>query len=484
MDRSLLADGGEELHRVAIIGAGWSGLQCAHNLKQRGIKADIFDKNTVVGGTWSPEMSYRNLALHSARWLNQMTLSSNEFLPFPEGEDGYMNERADASEMLQYLKDFVSKCDLQPQIQSCSIVKEVHYDSTSRLAFLVVEQDSSTKRVGPYNLVVFASLSGMKRMPDIPNRGFSGKLLHSSQLKADTMTDIISSHSKVLIIGAAKSGCDMVEAFQREGYENVTWLHRKSYWFFKYRAFFHHRSFLEKMRAVLFLACFMLFFVAPSVAMFTLWAIGYIVQPDGIPWPKHFDAKRFHFGIIDDRTVAFVRKLKPVIGDPDHFHKSGVVLKSGETIDCDVIICATGYDTGLESIQCIKDGKPHVVTDCPLYEHAIVPRFPCLLSAPTAFYHFGPIRAVTLAEYVIHVLQRESLSEDEMERIASKNLCKQTPSTFMAYSSSRVFTRDWLWSFVDFWRTGLMSVSAFLEMAFGSFVTHQYKPLRLNVKAQ
>ncbi|CAE7204896.1 ethA [Symbiodinium natans] len=309
-----------------------------------------------------------------------------------------MDQKADAAEVLQYLKDFVNQCGLQPNIHSETLVKEVHYDSKSRLAHLVVAKESVEKREGPYNLVIFASLSGSAKMPDIPNRGFTGKLLHSCELKAKTMSEIIDAKSSVLVIGAGKSGCDMIQAFQKAAYENVMWLYRQPYWFFSFETFFHDRSLLSMLRAFLALVFVTLSLASPSLCMFALWVIGYAIMPGCSGWPKHFNAVRFHFGMLCERQLSFIKKVKPVTGDPDHFQKGGVVLKSGEAIDCDVIICATGYNTGLDTIQCIKDGKPISVTGCPLYEHAIVPRFPCLISAATAFYHFGPIRGVSLAE--------------------------------------------------------------------------------------
>lgn len=113
--------------------------------------------------------------------------------------------------------------------------------------------------------------------------------------------------------------------------------------------------------------------------MFGLWLIGYVILPGSPGWPKHFNGAKFHFGVLCDRQLSFIKKVKPVTGDPDHFCKNGVVLKSGETVDCDVIVCAPGYDTRFAALECYKDGTAISVKDCPLYEHAIVPCFPCLI---------------------------------------------------------------------------------------------------------
>ena len=90
---------GTQSGRVAIIGAGWSGRQCAQGLKEKDVHVDIYEKNSEIGGTWSPELSYSNLTLHSKRWVNQMTLDKGKFLPFPGGKSSDMDGKADAAEM-------------------------------------------------------------------------------------------------------------------------------------------------------------------------------------------------------------------------------------------------------------------------------------------------------------------------------------------------------------------------------------------------
>ena len=472
---------GAQAGRVAIIGAGWSGLQCAQGLKEKGVHVDIFEKNSEIGGTWSPELSYSHLTLHSTRWVNQMTVDKGKFLPFPGGKASDMEGKAPAAEMFQYLKDFVDKTGLQSSVHCGTFVKEVHYDSDSQVAHLAVEKDSVSRREGPYNYVIFASMSGWPSMPDIPDRGFKGKLLHSSQLKEKMVSEIIDSKASVLVLGAGKSACDMIQAFQIAGYENVTWLCRETYWFWRHAAMFHDRSILGMLRAVGCLLFFLCGLVSPSFCIFGLWLIGYIILPGSAGWPKHFNAAKFHFGVLCDRQLSLIKKVKQVIGDPDHFCKNGVVLKSGEMIDCDVIICATGYDTGFAALRCYKDGNAISIKDCPLYEHAIVPHFPCLISATTAFYHFGPIRGVTLAEYVAYCLQRGSVSEETMQEAASGNLCKQTSTTCIIYTSKTILVRQWILLFIDLWRAGLISLAAFLEIGIALWVMGVYKPLRLKV---
>lgn len=99
----------------------------------------------------------------------------------------------------------------------------------------------------------------------------------------------------------------------------------------------------------------------------------------------------------------------------------------------------------------------------------------------TAIYHFGPIRGVTLAEYMVHCLRRGPLREETMQQAASANLCTQTSATSIIFASATIMVRQWLLLFIDLWRAGVISLSAFLEIGIATWVTGVYKPLRLNV---
>merc|ERR1711862_638584 len=97
----------------------------------------------------------------------------------------------------------------------------------------------------------------------------------------------------------------------------------------------------------------------------------------------------------------------------------------------------------------LKDGKSVSIKDAPLFEHAIVPTFPSLISANTAFYHFGPLRAVTLAQYIDYRLRSEFPSEEYMVKRAAGNFCTQPINQFIGHSSNNSFTQQWLYMFVD-----------------------------------
>ena len=93
------------------------------------------------------------------------------------------------------------------------------------------------------------------------------------------MEEIIKNNLKVLVVGGGKSGCDMVCAFQKTGYKQLTWLFRSPYWFLKYDAVAHGGFFLDRLRGFLFLFSLLLFLVSNTLPLFLGWLIGYFILP-------------------------------------------------------------------------------------------------------------------------------------------------------------------------------------------------------------
>ena len=46
--------------------------------------------------------------------------------------------------------------------------------------------------------------------------------------------------------------------------------------------------------------------------------------------------------------------------------QEGLLLESGETLKCDVVIYATGCETGFGDLKLVKDGEVVTVEDAPL----------------------------------------------------------------------------------------------------------------------
>jgi len=470
LNKALLSSECSTGGRVAIIGAGWAGLQLLQSLHERGIEAELYEKFDTVGGTWSPHLSYRGLHVHSAAWLGAF-----EGMPYSDCEK-INDSKPSAEEMLKYCKRFVDQNKLSDKIHLGHCVVEVRYSTaTHQATILIQEPDRIPRLVGPFDLVVYSSLSGMPDMPRIECGHFPGVQLHSSGLKPAVLQEIVAKGQCVAVVGAGKSGADMVSAFHCIGHKEVTWVMRKPYYYFRYETLFHARTLIAKLRALLCLVGLCAFRFSRTFGIVLLWLIGYVRLPTGF----HFDATKFHFGVLDQEQFSHLQGVPTKCGEPATLEKDGLRLKDGSLVFCDVVIWATGYSTGIEMLKLYKNDQPFTDLDGRLFDHLLLPTFPCLMSAATAFFHFGPKRSVSLAHYISYHLRRGPLSEHAMLESASRLRCKTSCTKFFAFQSKSCLTEDWLSMYEDFFWLGYVSFSSFLRMAIETFVLGICNPLQL-----
>lgn len=340
---------------VAIIGGGWAGIQLLQSLRERGVNGEIFDKNDEIGGTWHPSMCYHSLTLHAPRWLSSMEVGSAKF-PFLINDPKLMCEKASAKEMWQYILSFANHCGLRPQIHTQCLVLEVHAinpdNGTFPSAELVVKNLASgqIQKHGPFDLVVFASFSCKPVTPNIDCGKFTGKMMHSKDVKREILDDILRRNLAVVVVGASKSGSDMISVFQETNYHNVVWLMRKPYWFVRYEKV-SSKNYLDILRGVVVILCLVLALVVPAFSLFVLWTIGFVTLPTPGWIGLHFDPRKFHFGLMDRKQLSYTRRMKPVIGEPARISKEGLILRDGIVVPCDVVIWATGYHTGFNDLR-------------------------------------------------------------------------------------------------------------------------------------
>lgn len=70
--------------------------------------------------------------------------------------------------------------------------------------------------------------------------------------------------------------------------------------------------------------------------------------------------KLFHFGMLDAHQRHILRcETEQVLGNPVAFTERGLMLESGEEVECDTVIWATGYKTGLDAIEYEKAHQIH-----------------------------------------------------------------------------------------------------------------------------
>lgn len=205
---------GKKNVRVAVIGAGASGLQAAVKARQAGIEdVTVFEKAPDLGGTWYYNR-YPGLACdvpsHAYRF---------SFAPNPDWSQTF----APGPEIQAYLKDVAKRFGIEPLIRFNSEIVE---------AELVGKQWRLTSSQGPEGLfdAVIAAVGILHKpvYPGIPGLdSFAGEALHTAQWRDDVVLD----GRRVGIIGTGSTATQLVCAIV-DRVSRLTVFQRTPQWIF------------------------------------------------------------------------------------------------------------------------------------------------------------------------------------------------------------------------------------------------------------
>jgi cation diffusion facilitator CzcD-associated flavoprotein CzcO len=160
-------------HRVAIVGAGFSGLGAAIRLRQRG-EDDfvVFERADEVGGTWQAN-TYPGCQCDVAS-----NLYSFSFAPNPGWSRTYSHQR----EIKDYLADCVERFGLERRMRLGTEVLRADWDEATHLWRLETSDGTATARV----LIGGIGPLSEPAVPEVPGiESFEGKVFHSARWDHD-----------------------------------------------------------------------------------------------------------------------------------------------------------------------------------------------------------------------------------------------------------------------------------------------------------
>ena len=188
-----------QLHskRIAIIGAGPSGLITLKELKEKDLDVTLFEAGSKIGGAFA------------TCYIDATMTSSSVLTAFGCFSDG--NEQKPcfwtAVEYIQYLEAFIDRFDLRPHIHLNSKVIAVKRTNPSDPWDVVVTSAANTSK---HVFDAVAVCSGAHQTPILPlwatnNSIYQGEILHSTNFH--NAVDYF--NKKVLVIGMGESGSDI-----------------------------------------------------------------------------------------------------------------------------------------------------------------------------------------------------------------------------------------------------------------------------------
>ena len=199
--------------KIAIIGAGPSGIAAGHALLKQGFNEfTLFDELDAPGGTWR-QHSYPGLACDV--WAHSYTFSD---APNPDWSANFVGY----AEIQQYLADCCRTFGLTPHLKLNTSVQSAVYTGDGKWTLA-----SKTGALGEFDIVINAM--GNQHTPSYPDvegmNSFQGPSWHSTEWNHDV--DL--SGKNVVVVGSAAAAVQIVPELAKKAAQ-LTVLQRSANW--------------------------------------------------------------------------------------------------------------------------------------------------------------------------------------------------------------------------------------------------------------
>jgi cation diffusion facilitator CzcD-associated flavoprotein CzcO len=332
--------------RIAIIGAGPSGLAAGHELIAQGFREfTIFEKSAKPGGTWHNE-TYPGLACDV--WAHSYTFS---YAPNPDWSASFVEQ----PEIEAYLQKCATDFGLDPHLKLNTKITEAIYQGEGvwvlrSEAEETFEFDVMINAMGNQHTALYPEAKGMD--------SFEGPSWHSTTWDHDV--DLRGKH--IAIIGSAASAVQIVPEVAKQA-KKVTVLQRTPNWIMprgrvpyseSKRAWSRRLPVLLKMTKKIQHAMMGMVHQAATLGhkrmeqfedrarKFIASAITDPELAEELTPESRYACKR---GLVSDDFYPTLMKdhVELVAEGLDEVRPEGITTASGREIDCDVIAYCTGY---------------------------------------------------------------------------------------------------------------------------------------------
>ncbi|MGY4712690.1 flavin-containing monooxygenase [Mycolicibacterium sp. CBM1] len=342
-------DGGS--YDVVIIGAGISGIGAAYRIHESNPRARyvILERRDRIGGTWD-----------LFRYPGVRSDSSIFSLSWPWEPWVRKEGVADGDHIREYMQDTARKHGILPAIRFNTHVHSADWDSTTDTWTVHVTEDGVAKTYRG-RFVFFGS--GYYNYdegytPEFPGLGrFTGTVVHPQFWPAD----LDYTGKKMVVIGSGATAVSLIPALAQKA-AKVTMLQRSPTYLL---AGSRVNPLIEAVRKVLprrishaFARYFAVAFesvvwflarTAPGLARRLIRAQNASRLPAGYPVDVHFKPR---YNVWDQRLCLVADgdmfdaikdgRAEVVTDHIDHFDETGIALKSGQHLDADIVVTATG----------------------------------------------------------------------------------------------------------------------------------------------
>jgi cation diffusion facilitator CzcD-associated flavoprotein CzcO len=312
---------------VVVIGAGASGLAAANALRGRGIQVRIIDRASRAGDAWLHRHPQLRLNTHRL-------LSALPGLAIRKAAGAFPSRDS----IIRYLDDYAQRLDAP-----IDYGVEVMRIERSRSGWII------TTSAGDYHARHVVVATGYARVPVIPawkgRETFARPLIHA----ADFGELANYRKRKILVVGAGNSGTDILNHLASIETKQVWVSVRHGPVIFPARLLGIPMQLLSPLFAIMPVR------VADAMLALTEFiAFGSLKKLGLCKHPQGGITRLLDTGTAPAIDNGFVASLKAgkvtVVPAIERFEESTVRLTDQQSIEPDIVIAATGYRTGLQSI--------------------------------------------------------------------------------------------------------------------------------------
>ena len=371
---------------VLILGAGISGIGAAYRLQEKNpnLSYTVLERRSRIGGTWD---------LHQYPGIRS---DSDIFtLSFPWEPWTRPENVADGPDIREYLTQTAHKHGIDKHIRFNTRVLSADWDSSTDTWTVHTEEDGAAKAYRSRFLFFGTGYYNYDEpyRPEFPGlQDFAGEVAHPQQWPES----LDYSGKRVVVIGSGATAVSMIPSLT-ESAGHVTMLQRSPTYILSMPRI---NPVVQALRKVLpgragywaarvYNVIFTVFVygfarAAPTLSRRFIRSHAKRNLPEGYPVDVHFKPRYDPWdqrlcAILDDDFYAAIStgRLDVVTDHIDHIDATGIVLRSGQRIDADVIITATGIQLqALGGVMLSIDGeevkpqdrfvyKEHMLEDIP-----------------------------------------------------------------------------------------------------------------------
>lgn len=367
-------------NRICVIGAGIAGLVTAKVLKEDGFAVTLFEKQPELGGVWTTTHTYPGLRANNPR----ETYAFSDY-PYPTTADEFPT----AAQVRAYLTAYADHFGVRPLIHFSTEVLAVANRGAGFTVVVQSARESAVTHVFDF-VVVCNGVFSEPQLPQIAGQAcFVGPMLHSSQLNDPALV----AGRRVIVVGAGKSALDCATWAAQHGeqcslvFRTPHWMAPRYFWgrvradrFFMTRATelflrYHRLNGIER------------FLHGPAKGLVRGWwrlqswflrrslQIPALLLP-ATPLPAGFEnigiGGEFYTALQQGHLSLKRARLARCLGP------TTLELDTGEKVDADVIILATGWQQKLPFLSDKLRQQVQQGGRLQLYRHILPPRQPNL----------------------------------------------------------------------------------------------------------